>query len=142
MKGGVIRVADFNEIRNNQQRLLTKNVIQNQEEVEIEKIDSIVLDKTDTQLDLSDPFENININDKDKQYIRMSFLKRVESNERIAVLGALGKPGNRVRVYAGGNYLGIYDVERSVMGTLLGNSTLQNISGYNIFDLYIFLQKK
>lgn len=142
MKGAIIRKADFNEIRNNQSRLLTNNVIQNQEDVEIEKIDSIAIDKTDTQLDLTNPFENLNIAEKDKSYIRLTFLKKVGTNDRIAVLGALGKPGNRVRTYANNNFLGIYDVERSVMGTLLGNSTLLNVSGYSLFDLYVFLHKK
>jgi len=142
MKGGVIKAANFNEIRNNQMRLVSNNVIQNKEEVEIKKIDSIVVDKTDSQLDLRHPFDNININEKDKNYIRLTFLKKVGSNIRIAVLGALGKPGNRVKVYSNEKYLGIYEVERSVMGNVLGTPNLQNISGYNIFDLYIFIRKK
>jgi hypothetical protein len=61
---------------------------------------------------------------------------------RITVLGALGKPGNRVKVFSNEKYLGIYEVERSVMGNVLGTQTLQNVSGYNIFGLYIFLHKK
>ena len=138
----VIRAADFDEIRRNQQKLITQQIIQPQDEVEFDKIDAIVIDETDTTLNLQEPFENVNIKEEDKNYIRLSFLKKVGSNERIAILGALGKPGNRVRVYSSGNYLGIYDVERSVMGTMLGNKILQNVSGHNEFPLYIFLHKK
>jgi len=142
MKGGIVKAANFNEIRNNQTRLVSNNVIQNKDDVEIKRLDSIVVDKTDSQLDLRKPFENINISEKDKDYIRLTFLKKVGSILRIAILGALGKPGNRVKVYSNEKYLGIYEVERSVMGNTLGTPTLQNVSGYNIFGLYIFLHKK
>lgn len=142
MVGGVTRAADFNEIRRNQQRLLSQNVIQSKEDVEFDKIDAIMIDDSNTTINLREPFENINIKEEDKNYIRLSFLKKAGSNDRISILGALGKPGNRVRVYSSGNYMGIYDVERSVMGNMLGNSVLQNVGGYSEFPLYIFLHKK
>jgi len=142
MKGGIIKAADFNEIRNNQMKLVSNDIIQNKNEVEINKIDSIIVDKTDSQIDLRKPFENVNINEQDKGYIRLTFLKKVGSVFRIAVLGALGKQGNRVKVYSNEKYMGIYQVEQSVMGNLLGTPSLQNVSGYSIFNLYIFIKKK
>src|ERR1035437_8230332 len=62
MRGGVIARADFNEIRKNQNNLVQQNKIQNREEVtlgdEQRKFVSIRTKNTNTQLDLTKPFEN------------------------------------------------------------------------------------
>jgi hypothetical protein len=142
MKGGITRAADFNEIRKNQSRLLQSDVIQSREDTEFDKISSIVIDDTNTTIDLRNPFDNPNIHKEDVDYIRISFLKGLQNNERIAILGGLGKRGNRVKVYSQGNYKGLYVVERSVMGPMLGNRSLQNVGGTSEMPMFIFLNKK
>jgi hypothetical protein len=80
MRGGFIARADFNEIRRNQQNLVKQNKIQNREEVtlgtEEKKFVTIRTKTTDTQLDLTNPFENAYIaKEKDSKALRISFLK-------------------------------------------------------------------
>ena len=122
MRGGIIVKADFNEIRRNQQALISQNKIQNREEVTIGQPDktfaSIQVKETETQVDLMKPFENSYLNNnKDMAGLRISFLKSIYGNTYIAVLGALGQPGNTVRVLTDKqNNLGIFKVMDSVTG--------------------------
>lgn len=145
MRGGFIAKADFNEIRRNQQALVNQNKIQNREEVTIGEKDktfaSIQVKETDTQVDLMKPFENSYINNnKDMAGLRISFLKSIYGNKYIAVLGALGQPGNTVRVLTDKqNNLGIFKVMDSITGDVL--KSIKNIKGNAIYDLYMFDKK-
>ena len=103
MRGGIIARADFNEIRRNQQNLVNQNKIQSREEVTLSTPErsfaSIIVKDTETQLDLTKALENTYINNtKDQSTLRLSFLKSIYGNKFIAVLGALGQPGNTVKV--------------------------------------------
>lgn len=142
MRGGIIKSAEFNSIRRNQQELMKKDAIQYKQETEFDKVTSVYLDDTKTQFDLRQPFDNPNIDEKQKDLLRLSFLKKTTSNDRIAILGALGKRGNNVKIYINGKYEGIYNVERSFMGPMLLKPGAQNISGVTEFPLYIYLNKK
>lgn len=142
MKGGVQIAADFNRIRRNQQQLMKKDIIQYKQEVEFDKINAVYLDNTNTVLNLKSPYDNPNLDVKQKDIIRMSFLKKTTDNTRIAILGALGKRDNVVKVYAEHKYLGTFKVERSFMGPLLDQPVTRNINGVSEFPLYIFLNKK
>jgi hypothetical protein len=145
MRGGFIAKADFNEIRRNQQSLITQNKIQNREEVTIGEKDktfaSIQVKETDTQVDLMKPFENSYINNnKDMAGLRISFLKSIYGNKYIAVLGALGSPGNTVRVLTDKqNNLGIFKVMDSITGDVL--KSIKNIKGNAIYDIYLWDKK-
>ena len=145
MRGGFIAKADFNEIRRNQQALVNQNKIQNREEGTIGEKDktfaSIQVKETDTQVDLMKPFENSYINNnKDMAGLRISFLKSIYGNKYIAVLGALGQPGNTVRVLTDKqNNLGIFKVMDSITGDVL--KSIKNIKGNAIYDLYMFDKK-
>lgn len=145
MRGGIIVKADFNEIRRNQQALINQNKIQNREEVTIGQPDktfaSIQVKETETQVDLMKPFENAYINNnKDMAGLRISFLKSIYGNKYIAVLGALGQPGNTVRVLTDKqNNLGIFKVMDSVTGDVL--KSIKNVKGNSIYDLYMFDKK-
>ncbi len=145
MRGGIIVKADFNEIRRNQQALINQNKIQNREEVTIGQPDktfaSIQVKETETQVDLMKPFENAYINNnKDMAGLRISFLKSIYGNTYIAVLGALGQPGNTVRVLTDKqNNLGIFKVMDSVTGDVL--KSIKNVKGNSIYDLYMFDKK-
>lgn len=145
MRGGIIARADFNEIRRNQQNLIKQNKIQNREEVtlgdEERKFVTIRVKKTETQLDLTKPFENSYINNsKDMANVRISFLKSIYGNKYIAVLGALGQPGNTVKVLDDkGINIGVYKVLDSITGQVLKN--IKKVKGNTIYELYLFDKK-
>jgi hypothetical protein len=145
MRGGIIARADFNEIRRNQQNLVNQNKIVNREEVSLgtqdTKSSSIIVKETETQLDLMKAMENSYIKDsKDMKTLRMSFLKSIYGNKFIAVLGALGQPGNTVKVKTDkGTDLGNFKVLDSITGDVLKN--IKNVKGNSMYDLYIFDKK-
>ena len=145
MRGGIITKADFNEIRRNQQSLVNQNKIQNREEItlggEERKFATIVVKETESQLDLTKAMENAYINNiKDTTTLRVSFLKSVYGNKYVAVLGALGQPGNTVKVQTEKNkQLGVFKVLDSVTGDVLKN--IKNVMGYTLYDLYLFDKK-
>jgi hypothetical protein len=145
MRGGIIAKADFAEIRRNQQNLVNQNKIQAREEIEMgtpeKKFSSIIVKDTETQLDLLKPMENANISGiKDINTLRLSFLKSVYGNKYIAVMGALGQPGNTVKVNTDkGSQLGVFKVLDSITGQVLKN--IKNVKGNTIYDLYLFDKK-
>lgn len=145
MRGGMIARADFNEIRRNQTNLVNQNKIQNREEVtlggEERKFATIIAKDTETQLDLTNAMENSYVNNiKDTSTLRLSFLKSVYGNKYIAVLGALGQPGNTVKVQSDkGTQIGVFKVLDSITGQVLKN--IKNVKGNTVYDLYLFDKK-
>jgi hypothetical protein len=145
MRGGIIAKADFSEIRRNQQNLVNQNKIQNREEItlgtEERKFATIVVKETDSQLDLTKAMENAYINNiKDTTTLRVSFLKSVYGNKYVAVLGALGQPGNTVKIQTDKNkQIGVFKVLDSVTGQVLKN--IKNVKGNTLYDLYLFEKK-
>lgn len=145
MRGGLIARADFNEIRRNQQNLIKQDKIQSREEITIgdeeRKFASIKVKYLDSQIDLIKPMENAYINNiKDMVGLRMSFLKSIYGNKYIAILGALGQPGNTVKITTDkGTQLGVYKVLDSITGDVL--KSIKKVKGNTIYDLYLFDQK-
>jgi hypothetical protein len=145
MRGGIIAKADFNEIRRNQQNLINQNKIQNREEVEMttpdKKFATVRVKETDSKLDLLKPLENAYINNtKDMAGLRISFCKSIYGNKYVAILGALGQPGNTIKILTDkGNQLGVYKVLDSITGQVLKN--IKTIKGNSLYDLYIFDKK-
>jgi hypothetical protein len=145
MRGGIIAKADFNAIRRNQQNLVQQNVIQNREEVTLSqderKFVTIRAKTTDSKLDLNTPLDNAYINNlKNVENVRISFLKSIYGNQYIAILGAMGEPGNTVKVLDDkGKNLGVYKVLDSTTGQVL--KSIKKVKGNSIYDLYIFDKK-
>ena len=145
MRGGIIASADFNAIRRNQQALVKKNHLQNRDEVSLgtddRKFATIRITQTDSKLDLKAADENPDINNlKSVDNVRISFLKSIYGSQYIAVLGAIGRPGNTIKVLTdAGDNLGIYKVLDSTTGAVLKN--VKNVKGNNIYDLYVFDKK-
>ncbi len=145
MRGGIIAKADFNEIRRNQQNLVNQNKIQNREEVtmgdEERKFVSIRVTETTTILDLTKPMENAYVNNiKDMAGVRLSFLRSIYGNKYIAILGALGQPGNTVKVFTDkGTQVGVFKVLDSITGQVL--KSIKNVKGNTVYDLYLFDKK-
>jgi hypothetical protein len=145
MRGGIIAKADFNQIRRNQQNLVNQNKIQNREEVEMtsddRKFATVKIKDTDSQLDLKKPLENAYINNiKDLAGSRISFCKSIYGTKYIAILGALGQPGNTIKAIDDkGKQIGVFKVLDSTSGGVLKN--IKNIKGNSLYDLYIFDKK-
>lgn len=145
MRGGIIAKADFNEIRRNQQNLVNQNRIQNREEVEMgteeRKFATIRIKETDTEIDLLKAMENPYISSiKDINSLRISFLKSIYGNKYVAVLGALGQPGNTVKILTDkGINLGVYKVLDSITGNVL--KSIKNVKGNSKYTLYLFDKK-
>jgi len=142
MRGGIIVNADFSQIRRNQQNLVQQNVIQNREEVtlaqEERKFVTIRVKNTDSKLDLNKPTENAYINNlKNVENVRISFLKSIYGNVYLAIIGAMGEPGNTVKVLDDkGKNLGVFKVIDSTTGQILKSIT--KVKGNALYDLYIF----
>lgn len=146
MRGGIIAKADFNQIRKNQQTLVSKQKIQSKDDVSLEKDGknfAIVKAKpTDSIMDLNNPFENQFIeNVKDIDNLRISFLKSIYGNKYVAMLGAIGKPGNTIKLMNSDNNqtVGTYRVLDSVAGSAL--KKIKKIKGNTEYELYIFDKK-
>lgn len=145
MRGGIIARADFNEIRRNQQNLVNQNKIQSREEVTLSTPErnfaSIIVKDTETQLDLTKALENTYINNtKDQSTLRLSFLKSIYGNKFIAILGALGQPGNTVKVKTDkGQDLGNFKVLDSITGQVL--KSIKTVKGNTLYDLYLYDKK-
>ena len=145
MRGGIIAKADFSEIRRNQQNLVNQNKIQDREEVtlggEERKVISIKTKDTKTQLDLTKATENAYINNiKDTDSLKISFLRSIYGNKYIAILGALGEPGNTVKVFTEqGTQVGVFKVMDSITGQVL--KSIKNVKGNTLYNLYIFDKK-
>ena len=145
MRGGIIVKADFAEIRRNQQNLVNQSKIQPREEIELgtaqSAFSSIIVKDTESQLDLAKAMENPTIIEtKDIVGLKLTFLKSVSGNKYIAVLGALGQPGNTVKVTTDkNNTVGTFKVLDSITGQTL--KSIKNVKGNTIYDLYIFDKK-
>jgi hypothetical protein len=145
MRGGILARADFNEIRKNQQALLKAQTIQNKEDVmlgtEERKFATVKARNTETQLDLNKVMDNPYINNlKDFANLRVSFLKSIYGTKYVAILGALGQPGNTVKLLdEKGVNLGVFKCLDSTSGDVL--KRIKGVKGNAIFDLFIFENK-
>jgi hypothetical protein len=147
MRGGIIAKADFNQIRKNQQTLVNQQKIQSKEEVSLEKggrkFAVIKAKSTDSVLDLNNPFDNQYVeNSKDIENLRISFLKSIYGNKYVAMLGAIGKPGNTIKlldVENNNKNVGTYKVLDSIDGSAL--KKIKKVKGNSEYDLYIFDKK-
>mgnify|MGYP003630256349 CR=1 FL=1 len=148
MRGGIIARADFDEIRRNQEKLVSENAIQDRKEVSIEQedeetISTIIVEETDSIVNINEFMENAIIQQvEDLDNLRVSFLKSVYGNKYLAVIGAIGRPGNIVKVKTSrtAKVLGNFKVLDSATGRDLKN--VKNVKGNAIFDLYTFIEKR
>lgn len=145
MRGGLIAKADFIRIRKNQQDLINQNKIQNRDEITMgdEKRKFVTVDVTDTetQLDLTKPLDNTYVKSiKDFRTTRISFLRSISGKEYIAILGALGQPGNTVKVMLNNGNLGVFKVMDSITGNVL--KSIKRVKGNSVYNLYVFDKKR
>ena len=146
MRGGIIKAVDFQEVRRNQKKLSDDGSIQDKKEVLLDekrgKITVVEALNSNSILDLKDPWSNQHLEEKDKKLIRLTFLKNQANNSRIAILGALGKKGNIVKISASGKFLGTYRVLKHTMGEALGKPHIRQIQGESKYALMMFVKKR
>lgn len=145
MRGGIDKSVDFKEVKNNQTKLVEEGIIQNKSQVSLDeknKTTVIELQTTNSVLELKKPFDNPNIDKKNADNLRITFLKSTTGNKRIAVMGAIGKKGNIVKVMEKDKYLGLFKVVKYTRGNMLNKPHLRQVNGNSKYDLYIFLKKK
>lgn len=147
MRGGIVARADFDEIRRNQEKLVKNDAIQDRKEVSIEqeekdKISTIIVEETDSKVNINEFMENAFIQQvRDLDNLRVSFLKSVYGETYLAVVGAIGRPGNIIKVKTrSAKVLGNFKVLDSATGRDLKN--VKNVKGNAIFDLYTFIEKR
>lgn len=147
MRGGIVARADFDEIRRNQEKLVKNDAIQDRKEVSIEqeekdKISTIIVEETNSKVNINEFMENAFIQQvRDLDNLRVSFLKSVYGETYLAVVGAIGRPGNIIKVKTrSAKVLGNFKVLDSATGRDLKN--VKNVKGNAIFDLYTFIEKR
>lgn len=147
MRGGIIARADFNEIRKNQHYLVQRKTILDKEDVTLTKDEKgefpvILVQETGTKLDMLKASENPIISRamENTAGFRITFMKSVYGDQYIAVLGAIGKPGNTVRIVTDKKRsLSVYKVLDSITGDVLNK--IKNIKANREFDLFVFDKK-
>ena len=104
------------------------------------KFISIRVKNTDSKVDLNTPFENAYLLKVKNVDFRISFMKSIYGNSYIAILGALGEPGNTVKVLTEtGKNLGVFKVLDSTSGNVL--KSIKKVKGNSTYDLYLFDKK-
>jgi hypothetical protein len=67
-------------------------------------------------------------------------LKSIYGNVYVAILGAMGEPGNTVKILDDkGKNLGVFKVIDSTTGQIL--KSIKKVKGNALYDLYIFDKK-
>ena len=144
MRAGIIAKADFMEIRKNQQSLLKAQEIQNKDDVSLDSERNFVTIKvkgTATNMDLMNPLDNPYVNNmKNIANVRITFLKSIYGSSYYAILGALGQPGNTVKIIDDKNRnMGVFKVLDSISGETI--KRIKKVKGNTLFDVLIFDKK-
>lgn len=136
----ILKQADFNSIRNNQQKLLQKNEIDLQDRVVLSKIKQIDTKDLNYNLKIFDPWESNIIPRKDAKNIRITFAKPViGSGQWIAIIGTSIKEGNIFKIKTDKESdLGSYKSVRWVMANELDN--ISSIQQQVEFKTLLFLK--
>jgi hypothetical protein len=135
----LIKNADFNNIRNNQQKLLQQNTIDLQDKVIINKINKIEVKDMNFNLKLFKPYEGNVIPKKDAKNIRITFAKPViGTGQWIAIIGTSINKNNIFKVISNNTELGSYKSVKWIMGDEL--ETLKVLEQQVEFKTYLFLK--
>jgi hypothetical protein len=135
--------ANFNEIRNNQNRLIKSGQIESEEESQVNdklSIAKINVENLDKTLDLVNPFNNDILSNYSKNpgSVKISILKK--GNNLVCLVGAIGTINRSVVLYDGNNKLGTYKTIETFTGDKFNN--YKRILGKTQMPIYNFLGKK
>ena len=134
----IIKQADFNNIRNQQQKLLKQNEIDLQDRVVLNKIRQIETKDLNFNFKIFDPWNSNVIPKKDAKNIRITFAKPVIGNGQwLAIIGTSITEGNIFKVKTNTD-LGSYKSVRWVMADELEN--ISSIEEQVEFKTLLFLK--
>jgi hypothetical protein len=131
--------------------LVQQGLIEDEEETQIKKggaMTSVEIKDTNTTLDLNNIWGNEYFEKKNQGFIKISFLKSIVGNNKIAVLGAQGPVGSLVKFYDGRKLLGTFKVIISLPDTSKTLNFDNQMKRYKRIDntadwkLYTFVKKK
>jgi len=139
----LIKSADFNEIRRNQDSLVKSGKIDNMSNQTVGREDSSLISSidartTDTTFDLNNLFSNEYIGEYERKLgdMKLTFMRNLNKNEHVVILGALGTVNRTVKLYDGKTFIGNYKVIKSVKGPEIRK--VKNIQGKTEFGVYTF----
>lgn len=138
----IIGMADFNQIRNNQQQLLDKDKVDLADNVIVNKINKVVVKDLNYNIKLFNPFADNVISKKDASNVRISFAKPVSgSSPHMALIGTSIEPNNTFKVYdEKNNLIGTYRSIKWLMADQLKDNKI--IDGQAEYKLYLFKNGK
>jgi len=140
----ILGLADFNQIRNNQQTLLANDKIDTKERTIINRLNKVVVKNMNFILNIQLPWRDNVLQKSDSKNIRITFAKPVVGNDiPIAILGTLIEKNKIFKLYDDDNNLiGSYKTIKYVEnGEQL--EELKRLEGNKIeFKLYSFLSSK
>lgn len=152
----IIKSADFNEIRRNQDSLIKSGKLELSSEQIIDNKKSLVVKidarTTDTIFNIDSIYSNEYIKDfkNNLNNLKLTFLKNINKNEIIVILGVLGTVNRTVKLFDNKKFIGIYKVKISISNILTlknglikykqnGNiKSLRHIDNKKEFELYTF----
>jgi hypothetical protein len=133
----IVKQADFDEIRRNQQRLLDNQRIDVLDRVVLNKVRTIEAEDMKFTLQMANPFQGDVIPKKDAKNIRITIAKPLTGQgDYIALIGASIGRNNIFKLKIQGRDVGSYRVVKWMMADKL--STPQNIDNKKEFKCYMF----
>lgn len=140
----IIKIAKFNDIRKNQETLITKKEIDLQDRVVITKLSNIYVQDLNYNVKLSDPWKDNVVPKKDANNIHVTFAKTVvntSTNAGVILLGTNIVKNKTFKLYVDGKQLGTYKSIETIMANELDDmsDTLENMSE---FKAYLFIEAK
>ena len=156
----IVASADFAQIRSNQQALVKAMKVQGDGETNLtpdeNHVASIDIESTGEELDLGNPWESTSVlKQEDAETVRVTFLKSQFGNDRVALLGVMGKDDTQkdaeetrdkderiIKMYEKGNLKGSYQVLDACMATELGAGKFARVDGKDKFSLYVYRGKR
>lgn len=137
--GKLLGKADFNQIRNNQQKLLYDNRIDTQGRVILNKINKIEAKDMNYNFKIHNPWDNNVIPKKDAKNIRITFAKPVLGNKQwIAIIGTSIEPNNIFKLFNDKQLVGSYKSVKWMMADELDQ--VKSLESQVEFKLYLFVK--
>lgn len=140
----ILGLADFNQIRNNQQTLLNKDEIDTHDRSIVKRVNRINTKAMNFILNLSDPWRNNVLQKSDSKNIRITFATPVVGSKiGVAIVGTMVQPGRIFKLYTeDGTFVGSY---KSIKYVSNGDELekINTLKGNMIeFKMYMFVSSK
>ncbi len=141
----IIAYADFNDIRNLQQRLLNSDKIDTKDKMTLNKVNTVkVYTINFYTFAFSNLFKNNVIKKKDLKNTRLTFCKPLADSEQWAViLGISIEPNRTFKVQTDkGKVLGTYTSVQTMMADEIEKKKITNIEGKVEFKAFIYVSSE